>query len=129
MARTPRASSAGSPRHWNSRSSWRFDPRGGRPGCLVTIRRRGGPGRSRRTPDSRGTTVAEECVPELRSILIADDNGEVRDALALALHAEGFDVRAARDAYEARRLFVASQPDLVLTDIRMPGDGMTLLSE
>ena len=61
------------------------------------------------------------------SILIADDNSDVRDALALALRAEGYRVRAARDAYEAQRMFASSHPDVVLSDIRMPGDGMTLL--
>jgi DNA-binding NtrC family response regulator len=66
-------------------------------------------------------------MPEVRSILIADDNGDVRDALAIALRADGFGVSAASDAYEARRLFVAARPDLVLSDIRMPGDGMMLL--
>jgi DNA-binding NtrC family response regulator len=68
-------------------------------------------------------------VPEVRSILVADDNCDVRDALTVALRAEGFGVRAARDAYEARRLFLAARPDLVLSDIRMPGDGMMLLRE
>ena len=64
---------------------------------------------------------------EARSILIADDNSDVRDALSIALRAEGYRVRAARDAYEAQRVFASSHPDVVLSDIRMPGDGMTLL--
>src|SRR5262245_22286016 len=64
-----------------------------------------------------------------RSVLVADDNADVRDALAIALRGAGFGVRAARDAYEARRLVIASPPDVVLSDIRMPGDGMTLLRE
>ena len=66
---------------------------------------------------------------EARSILIADDNGELRDALAIALREEGYHVRAARDAYEARRLFAATHPDLLLSDIRMPGDGLSLLRQ
>jgi len=66
---------------------------------------------------------------EARSILIADDNGDVRDALAIALREEGYHVRAARDAYEARRLFATSHPDLLLSDIRMPGDGLSLLRQ
>ena len=66
---------------------------------------------------------------EARSILIADDNGDVRDALAIALREEGYHVRAARDAYEARRLFAATHPDLLLSDIRMPGDGLSLLRQ
>ena len=66
---------------------------------------------------------------EARSILIADDNSDVRDALAVALRAEGYRVRAVRDAYEAQRVFASSHPDVVLSDIRMPGDGMTLLRQ
>ena len=66
-------------------------------------------------------------MPEGRSILIADDNSDVRDALVVALRAEGYSVRAARDAYEAQRVFASSHADVVLSDIRMPGDGMTLL--
>jgi DNA-binding NtrC family response regulator len=66
---------------------------------------------------------------DARSILIADDNGDVRDALAIALREEGYRVRAARDAYEARRLFAATHPDLLLSDIRMPGDGLSLLRQ
>jgi phosphoserine phosphatase RsbU/P len=66
---------------------------------------------------------------EAPSILIADDNGEMRDALAIALREEGYRVRAARDAYEARRVFAATHPDLLLSDIRMPGDGFSLLRQ
>jgi DNA-binding NtrC family response regulator len=68
-------------------------------------------------------------VSGVRQILIADDNSEVRDAFSIALRGAGFAVRAARDAYEARRLFCSLRPDLVLSDIRMPGDGMMLLRE
>ena len=74
-----------------------------------------------------GTSVAEYGVRASRSILVADDNSDVRDSFALALRDEGFHVRAARDAYEARRLFADWRADLVLSDIRMPGDGMMLL--
>ena len=66
---------------------------------------------------------------EVRSILIADDNGDVRDALAIALREEGYRVRAACDAYEARRVFATTHPDLLLSDIRMPGDGLSLLRQ
>jgi len=78
---------------------------------------------------SRGTTVAHICVSTARSILIADDDSDVREALSFALRDEGFSVRAAGDAYEARRLFVACRPDLVLSDVRMPGNGLRLLHE
>jgi DNA-binding response OmpR family regulator len=62
-------------------------------------------------------------------ILLADDNAELREALAIALRDQGFGVQTARDAYEARRLFVTFRADVVLTDIRMPGDGLMLLRE
>jgi len=62
-------------------------------------------------------------------VLVADDNADVRAAFAHALRESGFAVRTARDAYEARRLMRGVWPDLVLSDIRMPGDGMTLLRD
>jgi len=73
--------------------------------------------------------LLESHMSEVRSILIADDDGEVRDALAIALRAEGYRVRVVRDAYEARRVFAATHPDLLLSDIRMPGDGLSLLHQ
>jgi CheY-like chemotaxis protein len=44
-------------------------------------------------------------------------------------HARRALVCAARDADEARRLFAATHPDLLLTDVRMPGDGLSLLRD
>lgn len=62
-------------------------------------------------------------------MLVADDHADVRQALALALRQDGFVVSAVADAWEAKRLLARDAPDVVLTDIRMPGDGMMLLRE
>jgi len=54
-------------------------------------------------------------------ILLADDDGAVRHALAGVLESEGFDVLMAESGREAVREFMAEPPDLVLLDVGMPG--------
>lgn len=53
-------------------------------------------------------------------ILIADDNADSADSMALLLGFEGHEVRCARDGIEALRLYEEFQPDVVLLDISMP---------
>lgn len=65
----------------------------------------------------------------VRSVLVADDNTDVRQAFLAALRADGIVARGAANVYEARRLIALDAPDVVLADIRMPGDGMVLLRE
>jgi CheY-like chemotaxis protein len=55
-----------------------------------------------------------------KRVLIADDNRDWADGLAVLLEEQGYAVRTAydgREAIEAARTF---QPDIVLLDIRMP---------
>ncbi|MEX2275848.1 MAG: EAL domain-containing protein [Actinomycetota bacterium] len=58
-------------------------------------------------------------------VLIADDEGEVRSALADLIDAErALDlVGAAADADEAIELAIAQHPDVALVDVKMPGGG------
>ena len=61
-------------------------------------------------------------------ILIADDDLSIARFLQRALEAEGYNVLTARDGREALELAEQHQPDLVLSDIRMPRmDGYGLL--
>lgn len=63
-------------------------------------------------------------------IIVVDDEADIRSLLQEILSDEGYEVRVAADAVEARQLYEEKVPDLVLLDIWMPGtDGITLLRE
>lgn len=64
------------------------------------------------------------------SVIVVDDERVVRDGLAMILsaHAGIAVVATAADGSEALRLCRAHRPDVLLTDVRMPGmDGLELL--
>jgi two-component system KDP operon response regulator KdpE len=54
-------------------------------------------------------------------ILIIDDEAQITRVLRAALSAQGFDARATNDPVEALRVFADWAPDLVITDLMMPG--------
>jgi two-component system KDP operon response regulator KdpE len=54
-------------------------------------------------------------------ILIIDDEPQITRVLRASLAAQGFDVRIANDPEEGLRTFHDWQPDLVVTDLVMPG--------
>jgi PAS domain S-box-containing protein len=56
-----------------------------------------------------------------RRILIADDNPDVAESLAMMLRLMGNEVRAVHDGAQAIEQAVAFAPELVLLDIGMPG--------
>jgi DNA-binding NtrC family response regulator len=58
-----------------------------------------------------------------REVLVVDDDAAIRVALSEALTDMGVAVRAAADGSEALAMIAAAAPDLVLTDVRMPGVG------
>src|SRR5947208_800583 len=65
---------------------------------------------------------------ESRQILIVDDDVAIRTSLADAVSEWSAEVRVAADATEALARVAERAPDLVLSDIRMPGDtGVDLL--
>ena len=64
------------------------------------------------------------------SILIVDDESNIRELLEEILTEEGYEVATAEDADSARSAYSAQTFDLVLLDIWMPDvDGITLLRE
>jgi len=54
-------------------------------------------------------------------ILVIDDEPTITRVLRAALSAQGYDVRTANDPEEGVRLFSEWPPDLVITDLMMPG--------
>ncbi|MCR4751827.1 MAG: response regulator, partial [Eubacterium sp.] len=64
------------------------------------------------------------------TILIADDEAEIRDLLRLYLENENYNVLEAADGQEALRLFGVQHIDLCILDVMMPGmDGFHVLRE
>lgn len=65
-----------------------------------------------------------------KTILLVDDEKDIREVLRLPLSDLGYDVLEAENGEEALCLFERRQPPLVLTDIKMPGmDGIELLQK
>ena len=63
-------------------------------------------------------------------ILVVDDEVGIRELLAEILFDEGYQVKLAENAEQARNFRHEHEPDLVLLDIWMPDtDGVTLLKE
>ena len=61
----------------------------------------------------------------MQSILVVDDDPAIRDALALLLEEEGYVVHTAPDGLAALAVVARDSPDLVITDLYMPGlDGV-----
>src|SRR6185436_9733577 len=66
----------------------------------------------------------------MQQILVVDDEIGIRELLSEILSEEGYEVRLAENASEARAFRTRARPDLVLLDIWMPDtDGVTLLKE
>jgi len=66
----------------------------------------------------------------MQQILVVDDEIGIRELLSEILRDEGYQVRLAENASQARALRGQGRPDLVLLDIWMPDtDGITLLKE
>ncbi len=63
--------------------------------------------------------------PTAPSILVIDDEPEIRRAVRAGLTAQGYRVTMAQDGEEGLRLAGVSPPDLVILDLMMPGlDGV-----
>ncbi len=63
-------------------------------------------------------------------ILIVEDEHVEREMMALFLTAQGFDVEEARDGEEGFEIARRSNPNVILSDIAMPGvDGFSFLEK
>ncbi len=73
------------------------------------------------------TEDSKKSKPRAR-VLVADDESSARSGLATLLRDEGFDVWLAEDGYKAITRIQEEAPDVLITDLRMPGlDGIELL--
>ncbi len=64
----------------------------------------------------------------MRSLLLIDDEEGVRNVLGLSLRKDGYTVFLAEEGEKGLEIFRREQPDIVLTDIKMPGmDGVEIL--
>lgn len=64
----------------------------------------------------------------MRNVLVVDDEESTRELLSLSLQSDGYNVFCAEDGFCALGLCEKHHPDIVLTDIKMPGmDGIELL--
>ena len=56
-----------------------------------------------------------------RRVLIADDDADIRKVVAANLEAEGIEVEAVANGFEAQARALRTSPDLIILDIAMPG--------
>jgi two-component system NtrC family sensor kinase len=81
-------------------------------------------------PTRVAAAVASEPDPSRRSVLIVDDEAEIRDALTEILAGDRHRVVTASSGREALERMAAGPYDAILTDIRMPDlDGRALYAE
>ena len=65
-----------------------------------------------------------------KTILIVEDNPDMRSGLQLALELENYDVHTVSDGAQALEFLGRSMPELILLDLKMPHvDGLALLAE
>lgn len=65
-----------------------------------------------------------------QKIALVDDDRNILTSVAMALEAEGFDVKTYNDGEEGLQGITANPPDLVVLDIKMPRmDGMEVLAK
>jgi CheY-like chemotaxis protein len=62
-------------------------------------------------------------------LLVVDDEPSIRDLMQSALSMQGYEVRIAKDGFDALAQMRGALPDLILTDLKMPNmSGFELLS-
>ena len=66
----------------------------------------------------------------MNKILLIDDEPDIVRVLSMSLKADGYDVIPAHSGIEGIEIFEKERPDIVLTDIKMPGmDGIEVLKK
>ena len=66
----------------------------------------------------------------MQKILIIDDEKSIVNILSISLKSDGYDVVSAYNGEEALNVFQKESPNIVLTDLKMPGmDGIEILKK
>jgi PAS domain S-box-containing protein len=66
----------------------------------------------------------------MNKILLIDDEPDILRVLSLSLKTDGYDVATAQSGEEGLDVFKKENPDIIITDIKMPGmDGIELLEK
>lgn len=66
-------------------------------------------------------------MPQTQTIIVVDDESDIRDVIYDYLGSHGYTVHQAADGRELRRILQDVSPELVLLDINLPGeDGLSL---
>ncbi len=66
-------------------------------------------------------------MPSSARVLIVEDDRQVRETVADYLEAQGYEVEQAEDGAAMRKVLAGHVPDLVLLDVKLPGeDGLAL---
>jgi CheY-like chemotaxis protein len=60
-------------------------------------------------------------IPMSKRLLVVDDEPNLLRAVAACLKTDGYEVNTARSGHEALMQLAESVPDLIISDIRMPG--------
>ena len=55
------------------------------------------------------------------NVLVVDDHSEIRDLMVKILERRGYRVSTTSDGHDALTQFALARPDLVITDLSMPG--------
>jgi two-component system OmpR family response regulator len=58
---------------------------------------------------------------EAKKILVAEDDEVTRQLMCMTLERQGFDVVTAEDGIQAYEFALIQRPDLIITDVSMPG--------
>jgi PAS domain S-box-containing protein len=83
-----------------------------------------------RSPDHSLPTEAQLHALHRARILVVDDEADARELLARILRERNADVLIAGSANEALAIVLAERPDLIVSDIGMPGkDGLELIQD
>lgn len=81
------------------------------------------------TTTAMTASTAAESGGERVRVLIADDNADMRDYLTNLLHTAGYEVSTVNDGRQALETVHSEVPDLIISDVMMPGlDGLALLT-